>query len=48
MAGDWIPVLIAIGVPLFLRVLDYLMPAGRRFKMLDRWTVEDEDEAEEK
>ena len=44
MAGEWIAIFLAVGVPLTLRLIDYLLPPGRRFRALDRFTVEDDDD----
>lgn len=43
MAGELIAVFLAVGVPLALRLVDYLLPPGRRFRVLDRFTTETED-----
>ncbi len=46
MAGEWIAVALAVGVPLALRLIDYLLPPGRRFRVLDRFTTDTEDNDE--
>jgi len=47
VSGEVLALLAAIGVPLFLRLLDYLLPKGRHLKIIHRWTVDDDDETGE-
>ena len=46
MAGEWIAIALAVGVPLALRLIDYLLPPGRRFRVLDRFTIEEDTDDE--
>lgn len=47
MAGEWIALALAIGVPLALRLIDYLLPSGRHFRIIDRFTDPDAEEADD-
>ena len=39
--------LLAVGVPLALRLIDYLLPKGRHLTLVHRFTVEDEETTDE-
>lgn len=43
MSDQTIAALVGIAAYLAVRVIDYVLPRGRRFTGLDRWTVESED-----
>lgn len=40
MSGEWLALAISILVPLSMRLIDYFLPQGRHFHVLDRWTVD--------
>lgn len=42
MSAETIAALIGVAVYLAMRFIDALIPRGRHFKFVDRWTVEDE------
>ena len=46
MTSEMLALILAIGVPLALRLIDYLLPPGRRFRVLDRFTIEEETDDE--
>lgn len=45
--SDWIPVIVAIIVPIILRLIDYLLPKGHHFRVVHRFAVKDEDKKED-
>lgn len=47
MPSELLALFLAVGVPLAIRLIDYLLPKGRRFTILDRFTVEVEDDEDE-
>lgn len=49
MSSEVFALIIAIGVPLVLRVVDYFLPKGRYFKLVEKYASKDkirEDEEE--
>lgn len=47
MDGELIALIFAIGVPLALRLIDYLLPKGRHFPIVDRITHKDKETDDE-
>lgn len=41
--NEWIPVIVAILVPITLRFIDYLLPKGHHFKVVHRFAIKDKD-----
>jgi len=41
--GELLALILAIGVPLALRLIDYLLPKGRHFHVVDRFSHPDEE-----
>ena len=46
MSAELLALALAIGVPLALRLIDYLLPKGRHFGVADRWSHDDDAEPE--
>lgn len=44
MSAESIAALIGVAVYLAMRFIDAMIPRGRHFKFVDKWTVEDEEE----
>ena len=44
MNSETVGTLIGLGVFVLLRIVDYLLPKGRHFRYIDRWTARNEDE----
>lgn len=44
MKEAWLPILVALGTALGLRIIDVLLPKGKYLKPLDRWLKDDDDE----
>lgn len=44
MSSESIAALIGVGVYLGLRLIDYLLPKGRHWRFIDRWTHLDREE----
>ena len=47
MAGEWIALALAVGVPLALRLIDYLLPPGRHFRIIDRFSDDDQEDTDD-
>lgn len=47
MTSEMLALILAVGVPLALRLIDYLLPKGRHLKLVHRFTVEDEETTDE-
>ena len=47
MSSEVFALVVAIGVPLILRIFDYFLPEGRYFKLVRKYTTEDDDDEEE-
>ena len=47
MSGELLALLLTIAVPLAVRLIDYILPKGRRFTFMDRYTTENEDDDDE-
>lgn len=48
MSAELFALILAVGVPLALRLIDALLPKGRHFKVAERFTVPDDDEDDDK
>ena len=49
MSDQTVAAIVGVAVYIALRIVDYLLPTGRRFRALDRWTRdtrEDDDDAD--
>ena len=46
MSEESLAALIGVAVYLAMRFIDALIPRGRHFKFVERWTVEDESKDE--
>ena len=44
MSAELLALALDIGVPLALRLIDYLLPKGRHFTIADRWSRDDDQE----
>ena len=45
--GEVLALFVAIGVPIVLRVLDYLLPQGRHFRFVGRFSEPDDGDGSE-
>ena len=46
MTLELLALIAPVATVVVLRLLDYILPSGRRFKILDRFTVPNEEEDE--
>lgn len=44
MSGELLALLLAVGVPLAVRLIDYFFPKGRYFNFAERYSKKDQEE----
>lgn len=42
MSSEWVAVIVAVGLPIALRLLDWLLPKGHHWKAVSKYGVPDE------